>query len=78
MTSSVDRQFDQFIKSFRYKNLMRYSDSLVYRTPNNLSDVMAKDANNLISKLKLDLVAIPTSLYKKDSFHVKSINTDEI
>jgi hypothetical protein len=69
---SIEMQFEQFRESFYCKNVMVYEDTMVYRTPRGLSESMADDANRVIAKLKLDLVAIPTSLTAKDSFYIKA------
>jgi hypothetical protein len=78
MTTTIEKELTQFRETFRHKNVTVYNDSIVYRTPYGLSDKMAKDANDLIADLKLSLVAIPTSFFRKDSFHVKSNETSDI
>jgi len=69
---SIDRYFEQFRVSFHSRNVMVYENSMVYKTPRGFADRMADDANVLIEKLNLPLVALPTTLLAKDSFHVKS------
>lgn len=71
-TNSIDRSFDQFITTFRYKNVTRYDDMLVYRCPYKYAKSMCDDANVTIIKLNLPLVAIPSNLQRCDSFCVKS------
>ena len=78
IATSLERHFEQFRKSFRSKDVMVYEHSMVYRTPRGLADKMAKDANDLIVKLNLPLVAIATTLLAKDSFHVKNNETFDI
>ena len=74
----LETKMEQFRMSFPYRHVTVYDDFMVYRTPRGLCDKMAKDANNLINKLNLDLVAIPTSMSTKDSFCVKSSETDAL
>jgi len=69
--TQIQRDFDKFRSSFSSRNVTVYNDSLVYRVPRGLSDRIAKDANDLIEKLNLPLVAIPTNLLAKDSFYVQ-------
>lgn len=71
-SNSIDRSFDQFIASFRFKNLTRYDDMLVYKCPRTFAKSMSDDANETIVKLNLPLVAIPSNLQSGDSFCVKS------
>ena len=78
MVHSINKQFETFRVSFYSRSVTVYANSMVYRTPNGLADKICEDANNLIRKLNLDLVAIPTTLYKKDSFHIKSNETSDI
>jgi len=70
MTKSIERELTQFRETFRHKNVTQYGDSLVYRCPDGWADGMAEDANVLIGKLKLPLVATPTTLFRKDSFSI--------
>lgn len=77
-TNSIDRSFDQFITSFRYKDVTRYNDMLVYRCPYNYAKAMSEDANVLIAKLNLPLVSIPSNLQRGDSFCIKSNETPDI
>lgn len=78
MVHSIQHQFETFRVSFFHHHVIVYNDSMVYRTPKGLADKLARDANDLIEKLGLDLVAIPTKLLDKDSFHIKSIETSDI
>ena len=78
MIQTINRQFETFRVSFYSHNVTVYDDSMVYRTPKGLADKMCEDANDLIRKLNLDLVAIPTTFANKDSFHVKNIETSDI
>lgn len=67
-----ERQFDQFITSFRYKDLRRYEDSIVYKFPDGWADDIAKEANVLIGKLNLQLIAEPTYFLRKDTVCIKA------
>jgi len=69
---SIDRHFEQFRVSFHSRNVMVYDNSMVYKVPRGFAERMATDANVLIEKLNLPLVAIPTTLLAKDSFYIKS------
>lgn len=69
---TYERELTQFRKNFRHKNCTQYEDSLVYKCPDGWADGMAQDANGLIERLKLPLVAVPTTLFRKDSFHITS------
>lgn len=73
--TTIDRQFEQFRKSFPYRNVMVYENVMVYRTVRGMSDTICKEANELIGKLKLPLTASSTTLPAKDSV---SIIGDEI
>lgn len=72
LTKSFERHFEQFRTSFYSKNVFVNEDCLVYRTPKGMSDKICRDANNLIGKLNLPLVAIGTTFQAKDSLVVKS------
>lgn len=66
-----DKYFDQFVVSFRHKNLTRYDDSLVYKCPDGWAEAMSHDANVLIKQLNIPLESTPTTSFRKDSFCVK-------
>jgi hypothetical protein len=74
----IATHFEQFKKSFSSRNVMVEKDYLVYRTPRGYSDKLAEDANLLIEKLNLPLVAIPTKFISKDSFLIKSNETFDV
>jgi len=69
----TERQLIQFRETFRHKNCTVYADSVVYKCPDGWANGMAEDANALIKRLNLPLVAIPTTLMRKDSFYVKAL-----
>lgn len=77
-TTPIDRHFDQFITTFRFKDVTRYEDFLVYKCPRGYAKSMSDDANVLIQKLNLPLVSIPTTFQWGDSFHIKSNETPDI
>lgn len=68
----TDHFLTQFRESFYSKNVFVMDDYLIYKTPRGLSDKICRDANNLIEKLNLPLVALGTSFSAKDSVTVKS------
>lgn len=68
----IERYFDQFRESFYSKNVFVSEDCLIYKTPRGLSDRICRDANTLIERLDVPLVAIGTMFHAKDSFVIKS------
>lgn len=73
---TLDDYFDQFLVSFRHKNVTRYDDSLVYRCPDGMADAISHDANVLIKQLNIPLESTPTTFFRKDSFCVKQKEDD--
>ena len=72
MIQSIERELKQFRESFHLRNCNVYDFFIVYRVPRGLAFPASEDANKLIDKLKLNLVAVPTTLQAGDSFTVKS------
>lgn len=72
VTNTIEKQLEQFRVSFYSKNVFVMEDCLIYKTPRGLSDRITRDANTLIEKLNIPLVAIGTMVSAKDSLTVKS------
>lgn len=75
MITPIERQLEQLRVSFRFKNVTVYDDFMVYKCPDGFANSMADDANEMIAKLNLPLVAIPTTFFRGDTFCVKSNET---
>ncbi len=65
------------LETFRIRygssKVLVYDDCLVYRVANRFAPLAAKDANKLIEKLQLPLVATPTDFSSNDSFSIKPL-----
>jgi len=68
----IENHLIRFRENFPLVRVIQYSDFLSYKVPDGRADSCAKLANELIEKLDVPLVAIPTILFRKDSFIVKS------
>ena len=68
----LENHLNTFREKYISKNVMQYSDELVYKTRSGFAKIAAQGANRLIEQLNLPLVAIATSLLAGDSFIVKS------
>lgn len=71
-------QFYTFIENFPIVKVNVYEDSMIYKVPRGRADSVAKEANQLIEKLNLPLVAIPTILLAKDTVLIKNNETFDI
>lgn len=71
-TINIQRYLEQLRTSLRFRHVNVYKDTMVYKCPAGLATKMAKDANDMIEKLDLPLVAIPTTFVRGDSFCVQS------
>ena len=76
MITPIEKQLEQVRKSLPFRHVTVYHDAMVYRCPSGLAKDMAEDANKVIEKLNLPLVAIPTTFIRGDSFCVKSNETE--
>jgi len=65
-------QLETFWKNFRIGKPMVYFDCIVYRVARGFAKSVAKDANDKINELGLDLTAIPTTFLSDDTFVVQS------
>jgi len=68
----IENYLIRFREAFHHTRVIVYRDYMTYRVRDGYADKVAKDANDLMLKLDLPLVAIPTKLSAKDSFVVKS------
>ena len=68
----IERHLEQLRVSLPFRMVTVYQDTMVYKCPNGLAKEMSEDANAMIEKLNLPLVAIPTTFIRGDSFCVKS------
>jgi hypothetical protein len=68
----IQNHLTTFRENFPLTKVMAYDDCLVYSTRRGLAQSVAKDANEIIEKLGLELTAIPTSLSSQDSVCVQS------
>lgn len=68
--------FDCFREHFSSVRLVQYDWGLVYKCGGGMAEKQAKEANELIERLNLPLVAIPKSNHPKDSFYVQSNETE--
>lgn len=73
---SLDNELEIFRENFYSVNVFVENGYMVYRTRKGFAKMVAQEANKLIEKLGLNLVAIPSSLSSKDSFHVQSNLTE--
>lgn len=67
----LENQLEQFRKTFRYKNVFVEDEYMVYRCPRGYSDKMVADAQDLIKRLNLNLVATGSTFLAKDSFTIR-------
>ena len=67
----LESQLEQFRKTFRYKNVFVEDEYMIYRCPRGYSDRMVDDAQDLIKRLNLNLVAMGTTFLAKDSFTIR-------
>lgn len=68
---STEQQFEKFRENFLLTRC--YVDDLymTYKVKRGLAKAVAKDANELIDRLGLDLVAIPTPFLAQDSICIQ-------
>ena len=59
----IEEHLDTFRKSFPYFRVMVYDDSLVYKIPCVFCPEVAKEANELIDKLNLPLIANTNGIF---------------
>ena len=72
---TIQEQLEIFIKQFRIGRVMLYDDFLTIKVARGFARSVAKDANEKIEALGLNLVAIPTNFLADD---VISIQSNEI
>ncbi len=68
----IENPLIRFRESFPLVKVIVYDNYLTYKVPDGRAKSCADLANELIDKLDLPLVAIPTEGYRGDSFLVKS------
>lgn len=69
--NNTEQEFERFRKNFLATRVMVYQDEMVYKVRRGFAKKVAQEANSIIEKLGLDLVAIPTSLSSQDSVSVQ-------
>jgi len=67
----IENHLIRFREAFPLVKAIVYTDYITYRVPNGRANSCAKLANELIDKLEIPLVAIPTVGHMGDSFIVK-------
>lgn len=73
---SIELQLEKFRESYHSVRVAVYHDYLCYKCNKGMSDKAAFVANALIEKLNLDLVAISTSNFTKDSYIIQSVYSE--
>lgn len=73
MITSLEDQFTIFRMHYDSARVFVGADNMVYKVSWGYADKAAKEANELIEQLNLELVAIPTNLVGKNSFVVQSM-----
>lgn len=69
---NTEHEFETFRKNFLATRVTVYDDYMTYKVRRGFAKRVAEEANRIISKLGLDLVAIPTSLSSADSVVIQS------
>jgi len=64
----MNEQLNIFRQEYHNTRVTQHEDRLVYKTFHNNADKASESANALISLLNLNLVAIPTKHWPKESF----------
>lgn len=70
--TELQEHLETFRKEFYSVNVKVFANCLGYKVGNGFSDVVTKEANELIQKLNLPLIAQGTTTHTKDSFIIKS------
>lgn len=68
----MDTPLDKFRKGYNSTKVTQYDHYLVYKVKMGQAHIWAEDANKVIEVLRLPLVAIPSRIYPRDTFIVKS------
>ena len=69
---NTEFEFEIFRKNFLATKVMVYQDEMVYKVRRGFAKSVAEEANKIIEKLGLDLVAIPSPLSSADSVVIQS------
>lgn len=75
--TTISNDLEKFLKANKSTHVVAHNDCLVYNCRKGLSDKAAHDANELISELGLDLVAI-SGKWPYDTYLVKSNLTYDV
>jgi hypothetical protein len=70
----LENQLETFRTNYNSTKVMVYDNNMVYSVAKGWADKAALEANNIISKLGLQLKAVPTTFLSKDSFLIEFKN----